>query len=974
MLDIYSKSLLLRENTLKELSLSNISYPQMIGLRFGTVVGISSRQRTDNLIPDYFESAYTTGVIQLFQPEIYIAFLWIQDLSYAISLVIKKHTSSSSFTEPFEIYNLQTVSVSTAKVATTVALITGARIEVISDTDSSSKYGFSVDSSKFENKFDFRPKGTLEGILTEYDKYMPNSIIPQVHKGYHNDQLQNGGTIRNISSENSVSCPICGSHNLQEIVNLHEQPFANECHKTSNMSNFPLRLMRCRVCNHVHVPYAVGQRNHFHHNYLYQDGESSTVLKHFEWLADKVEREVDELGSFHSILEISCNDGILLDKFKAKGWKTYGVEHASNIVSIARAKGHNVIEGYWGSKDIPLDSSFSFTTEQGLGAIIAQNVLAHVTNPVEFLKACERIMDESTKLYIQTSQCRMLEEGQPASYHGHVSFFSGVSFQRAASLSGLQIISFELIPVHGTSCLVTFMKLNTSSTTSNHDHNNLEISPTLSARLQYETKRGYDGDFFYMKYHQKALKVTKWIAKSIKSLRKHDYNIVVYGLAAKGIALFDFLTKKALIGKDDKFDFIVDDCDAEQDQNSPVTSIPIVLSDRLSLLNLNENKYGIIILAWDIWDEIARNILLKLQGQQGEIICLIPFPTQRMVSLNLVSGSITEISTMPYYPSEIPNIIQMPRRKLMLITSFYNEELLLPYFILHHAHMFDHAILIDYQSNDKSIEIINNLAPPSWRVVASSTGTLYTAGNPGNDGDMMFYESMYPNDWKITLTITEFLIHPNLKRDLYRLDAQLGLVRHCLIFPAVIIVGNETVALKKYVSLPLQRSAYALVGENNDIQNRQYMFPPGYVPFNTKEFMYSRFMHVGFHVNEYFYTSGRHAMSFPTEIADSIKIYEVQGGFIMKYLLSPWPESIPRKVQIRKNIPKSKLYEITQHTVCESKENAEQLRNALLEGKTIYDLKNVLTSTAAGSSSMAFDDGHFEYHQTYHHALEPDHD
>ncbi len=52
-----------------------------------------------------------------------------------------------------------------------------------------------------------------------------------------------------------------------------------------------------------------------------------------------------------------------------------------------------------------------------------------------------------------TSLCNNLR-----SYHEHVSFFTAHSFYAAARLSNLEIVNFETTPIHGKSCLVTFVK------------------------------------------------------------------------------------------------------------------------------------------------------------------------------------------------------------------------------------------------------------------------------------------------------------------------------------------------------------------------------------------------------------------------------------------------------------------------------------------------------------------------------------
>ena len=53
-----------------------------------------------------------------------------------------------------------------------------------------------------------------------------------------------------------------------------------------------------------------------------------------------------------------------------------------------------------------------------------------------------------------------------------------------------------------------------------------------------------------------------------------------------------------------------------------------------------------------------------------------------------------------------------------VLTHFYNEEYLLPWWLDHHKKYFDHGILIDYASTDKSVEIIKEICP-TWTEVKS---------------------------------------------------------------------------------------------------------------------------------------------------------------------------------------------------------------------------------------------------------------
>lgn len=91
--------------------------------------------------------------------------------------------------------------------------------------------------------------------------------------------------------------------------------------------------------------------------------------------------------------------------------------------------------------------------------------------------------------------------------------------------------------------------------------------------------------------------------------------------------------------------------------------------------------------------------------------------------------------------------------KRTVLCHFYNEEYLLPWWLEHHKQIFDHGIMIDYHSTDRSREIIKEICP-SWDIV--------TSRNPNFQADNIDYEVMdierNIEGWRICINVTEFLI------------------------------------------------------------------------------------------------------------------------------------------------------------------------------------------------------------------------
>jgi hypothetical protein len=91
--------------------------------------------------------------------------------------------------------------------------------------------------------------------------------------------------------------------------------------------------------------------------------------------------------------------------------------------------------------------------------------------------------------------------------------------------------------------------------------------------------------------------------------------------------------------------------------------------------------------------------------------------------------------------------------KKTLISHFYNEEYMLPWFLNHHKQIFDHGIMIDYHSTDRSVEVIKKICP-TWDIVTSRNQDFQadTIDTEVNDIERNI------EGWKICLNVTEQLI------------------------------------------------------------------------------------------------------------------------------------------------------------------------------------------------------------------------
>ena len=88
-----------------------------------------------------------------------------------------------------------------------------------------------------------------------------------------------------------------------------------------------------------------------------------------------------------------------------------------------------------------------------------------------------------------------------------------------------------------------------------------------------------------------------------------------------------------------------------------------------------------------------------------------------------------------------------------IISHFYNEEYLLPWWLEHHKKYFNHGIMINYASTDNSVSIIKQICP-DWTVI-NSRNEFFDAKLI--DDEVTDIESTV-SGWKTCLNTTEFLV------------------------------------------------------------------------------------------------------------------------------------------------------------------------------------------------------------------------
>ena len=177
-----------------------------------------------------------------------------------------------------------------------------------------------------------------------------------------------------------INCRQCESDDLSLAIKLKKSPLANDYSSSKESISkieYPLDVYFCNNCNHLQLLDVVNPKKLFE-NYVYVSGTSPVFVEHFRNYAKYL---VDKFSGNGLAIDIGSNDGTLLRFFKDLGFSVIGIEPAKKIAEQSKRNGIKTIVKFF-------DPLLAETIEKQEGKakfITANNVFAHIDNPISFL-------------------------------------------------------------------------------------------------------------------------------------------------------------------------------------------------------------------------------------------------------------------------------------------------------------------------------------------------------------------------------------------------------------------------------------------------------------------------------------------------------------------------------------------------------------------------------------------------------------
>jgi SAM-dependent methyltransferase len=396
---------------------------------------------------------------------------------------------------------------------------------------------------------------------------------------------------------------------LVPILALGELPLANALLTKEQLTKpeprYPLTLGFCPSLALVQIAERIPPAQLFS-DYPYFSSMADEMLAH-------VKRHVEQLIAARAldadrlVVEIASNDGYLLQYYKAAGIPVLGVEPAANIAKVASAE-----------RGIPTLVAFfdealgrKLAGEGRRAAVVhANNVFAHVPDPVGFLKGIAALLEPGGIASIEAPYVKdMIDKVEfDTIYHEHLFYYSLTAVTRLTALAGLAVVDVERLPIHGGSLRYILSRPSENPR-----------AERVDALLAEERGWNVESASAYRAFASKVETLRAELRRYLENAKRRDQRIAAYGASAKGTTLLNYC------GVGSGFlDFVVDRSPYKQGLFTPGTHLPILDPGAL----VERQPDAVLLLAWNFADEIlAAQAEYRRRG--GKFI--IPVPQLRIV-------------------------------------------------------------------------------------------------------------------------------------------------------------------------------------------------------------------------------------------------------------------------------------------------------------------------------------------------------
>ncbi len=364
--------------------------------------------------------------------------------------------------------------------------------------------------------------------------------------------------------------------------------------------SYDLRVGFCPSCSMVQLTDRVDPGKLFHENYAYYSSTSQGMIRHFQGFAREVQSRCAELKD-PIVIEIGCNDGILLRNFARDGIRHLGVEPSKNVAEAARRAGATILEAFFNEET----AAQIVETLGPADCVCGANVICHIPDLRGLLRGVRLLLRErGVFIFEEPYLADILEKtAYDQIYDEHVFYFSITSLKRTLEAHSLEIVDVSRQEVHGGSMRFTVARTGA-----------LAVQPSVTEMLRQEKALGLEERTTYNRFAERVLASRFDLMSLLTGLKGQGRRMAGYGATSKSTTVTNFCGIGPRL-----LDYISDTTAGKQGKFTPGTHVPVVPYERF----VQDPPDFALLFAWNHAPEIfAKEDRFRKGG--GKFIVYVP--------------------------------------------------------------------------------------------------------------------------------------------------------------------------------------------------------------------------------------------------------------------------------------------------------------------------------------------------------------
>lgn len=320
----------------------------------------------------------------------------------------------------------------------------------------------------------------------------------------------------------------------------------------------------------------------FHEQYAFYSSTSRFMEQHFGEFARQVMQSGYLSKTDPFVVELGCNDGIMLKNFAKAGMRHLGIEPSRNVAEVANAQGVRTLSEFFAEG----------VAEQIVGmdgqadAFIAANVMCHIPDIRGVVKGIRTLLKPTGVVMFEDPYLGDVIEkiSYDQIYDEHVFLFSAHSIKHLFNLYGMELIDVQPQKTHGGSMRYVLAHAGA-----------YPVKEAVAQLLQKEQTIGLHRLSTYETFRKNVEQSRSDLVNLLRGLKSQGKRIAGYGATSKSTTILNYCG----IGPD-LIEYISDTTPIKQGKFTPGVHIPV---KPYEAFKANPPDYAVLF-AWNHAEEI----------------------------------------------------------------------------------------------------------------------------------------------------------------------------------------------------------------------------------------------------------------------------------------------------------------------------------------------------------------------------------